>query len=71
MKRLLKIVAIPAVMLVGSLVAAPSSAQAHGWGGYGYYGYGYRPSYNYNYYPSYGYSYYNYYPSYYYGGFCY
>ena len=72
MKRLFKIVAIPAVMLVGSLMVAPGSAQAHGWGyGYGYNSYGYRPSYNYSYgyYPySYGYSYYT--PNYY-GGFCY
>jgi hypothetical protein len=69
MKRLLKIVAIPAVMLVGSLMTAPSTAQA----GYGYGHYGYRPVYNYSYgyyARPYNYSYYNYYPSYY-GGFCY
>lgn len=61
MKRLLKLVAIPAVILGASVFATPKSAEAH-WG----YGYGYsyyRPYYSY-YTPTY-YSSYYYYPSYY------
>ena len=65
MSRLLKLIAIPAVMLAASFAATPSTAQA----GYGY-GYGfnsyYRPIYSYNYYTPTYYSY----PTYY-GGFCY
>jgi hypothetical protein len=64
MSRLLKLIAIPAVILTASLFAAPKAADA----GYGYgYGYGYsyyRPYvYSSYYYPSY-YNY-GYYPSYY------
>ena len=63
MSRLLKLVAIPAVILGASMFATPKSAEAHGWG-YGYQSY-YRP-YTYNYYTPYYSSYYfNSYPSYY------
>ena len=67
MSRLLKLVAIPAVILGASLFATPK-ANAH-WG----YGYGYshyHPTYTYTYYtPTYYPSYYSY-PSYNYGGHC-
>ena len=63
MSRLLKLIAIPAVILGASLLVSPKSADA----GYGYgYGYGhsyYRP-YSYNYYTPIYSSYYSY-PSYY------
>lgn len=61
MSRLLKLIAIPAVIIGASLFAAPK-AEAHGFGyGYGYYNY-YRP-YSYNYYSPFYSSYYVY-PSY-------
>jgi hypothetical protein len=61
MSRLLKLIAIPAVILGASLFVSPKSAEAHGWG-YGY-GYSYYRPYTYNYYTPIYSSYY--YPSYY------
>lgn len=60
MSRLLKLIAIPAVILGASLFAAPKAAEAHGFGygyGYGYNSY-YRPYYQSYYYPTYSYGYY-------------
>lgn len=60
MSRLLKMIAIPAVILGASFVAAPKAAEAHGFGygyGYGYNSY-YRPYYQSYYYPTYSYGYY-------------
>ena len=69
MKRLLKLVAIPAVMVAASVFATPSTASA-GWGyGYGH-SYGYRPYVKHHYTPSYYTPSYYSYPVYY-GGFCY
>lgn len=45
MSRLVKLVALSAVMIAASVFAAPKSAEAHGYG-YGY-SYGYRPYVNY------------------------
>ena len=70
MKRLLKLVALPAVLVAAGVFAMPSTADA-GWGyGYGH-SYGYQPYVSYRHYtPTYYTPSYYSYPVYY-GGFCY